>query len=63
MAKGSFETRLLRLCIRLNAKERGLSVLKPLAMVLSEEFQFGGIFNEEMTESTSDLVNQFACII
>ena len=63
MAKGNFATILLRLCIHLNAKEGGLSVLKPLAMDLSEEFQFGGIFKEEMAESTSDFVKQFAGII
>ena len=54
MAKENFATRLLRLCIRLKAKEEGLSILKLLA-----EFEFG-IFNEEIAESISEFVNRIS---
>ena len=64
MESGNVIVKLLRLCTSLDAKKDGLGVLNLLAKDFGEDFEYAGLFNEEISEVVADFVSRItgSCI-
>lgn len=60
MEEESLVSRLLRLCITLNAKLDGLLLLKLLGEEFSAGYQFGGLFDDEITDSVFEFTHHIS---